>query len=288
MEPNTTHRQGSSSTDQIALFEKFIRHGVYLRAWGPRTTKLYRSIFKTFASDTLSKSTLEEWLVTLRERGASAAYCNIGIRCLNACCAWAHEEQLLPTRLKLKQLKHHPKPIQPFSEAEIRLLMANKPRRITYQRTWLLAVLLLDTGLRVDEALRLKQSDINFDDLLLSVRGKGDKPRLVPFSRELRKHLFRYCERLTHDTVFGTRTGNQMTYNNMRRGFKAMFKQLGMAGPHVRFHVCRHTFAVSYIKNNGNLYALSRILGHSSVAVTEIYLRGLGVADMPHHSPLGG
>jgi hypothetical protein len=63
---------------QSTLFERFIRHGVYLRGWGPRTTKLYRSVFKTLASDTLTKSALEDWLIALRERGASPAYCNIG------------------------------------------------------------------------------------------------------------------------------------------------------------------------------------------------------------------
>lgn len=270
----------------MTLFDRFVRHGIYLRGWGPRTAKLYKSVFKTFPAETLSKSSLEDWLITRRERGGSPAYCNIGIRALNACCVWAHEEGLIPTRLKLKQLKHHPKPIRPFSEAEIRLLMAHKPRRQTYLRTWLLTILLLDSGLRVTEALQLKKADIDFDHLLLRVMGKGNKERLVPFSPILRKHLFRYTERLIHPLVFSTRTGHEMTYNNVRRNFRLMWRTLGVSGKHVRFHICRHTFAMNYIRANGNLYSLSKILGHSSVAVTEVYLRGLGIADMQHHSPL--
>ena len=135
-------------------------------------------------------------MISLKEQGASAAYCNIGIRALNAFFSWAKEERIVTDKIRLKLLKHHPKPVTPFSEPEIKLVMANKPKRMTYQRTWLLAILLLDTGLRVDEALRLKKQDIDLDNLLLTVRGKGDKPRLVPFSFELRKHLFSYVERM--------------------------------------------------------------------------------------------
>jgi len=55
-----------------------------------------------------------------------------------------------------------------------------------------LACTLTDTGVRIDEALGLRRGDVDFDNLLLKVRGKGRKERLVPFSFELRRLLFRW------------------------------------------------------------------------------------------------
>jgi integrase len=54
-----------------------------------------------------------------------------------------------------------------------------------------LVLALADTGCRISELLGLRWSDVNFDDLLITIKGKGDKQRIIPFSLELRKHFFR-------------------------------------------------------------------------------------------------
>ncbi len=59
-----------------------------------------------------------------------------------------------------------------------------------------------------------------------------------------------------------------------------MGKKAGIVGVRFSPHTLRHTFAVSYLRNGGNLFYLSKILGHSSVVITQCYLQSLQVTDL--------
>ena len=77
--------------------------------------------------------------------------------------------------------------------------------------------------------------------------------------------------------LFSTRTGTQVSKNNVQRDFKVLAAKLGITGVRVSPHTLRHTFAVNFLTSGGDIYLLSRILGHTSVKTTEVYLRSLGV-----------
>ncbi len=77
-----------------------------------------------------------------------------------------------------------------YSAPQLQLLLGWKPKKVTGHRLSTLIVLLADTGSRIDEALSLSRKDIDFDNLLFLLHGKGRKDRLVPMSLELRKRLF--------------------------------------------------------------------------------------------------
>jgi integrase/recombinase XerD len=64
----------------------------------------------------------------------------------------------------------------------MRALIGFKPKTFRQARTHLAVLLILDTGLRLSEALNLRHADIDFDNLILKVFGKGQKERVVPFS----------------------------------------------------------------------------------------------------------
>ena len=74
----------------------------------------------------------------------------------------------------------------------MRALIGYKPKTFRQTRVHLAALLILDTGLRISEALHLRDEDIDFDNLMLKVFGKGQKERLVPFSPDLRRRIYRY------------------------------------------------------------------------------------------------
>ena len=100
--------------------------------------------------------------------------------------------------------------------------------------------------------------------MCIRVLGKGNKQRLVPMSFELRKLLFRWVQRCPREFVFGTRTGSKLTVRNFQRDFKLMCGKLAITGVRCSPHTLRHTFAVSYLRAGGNLFYLSKILGHTS------------------------
>ena len=74
-----------------------------------------------------------------------------------------------------------------------------------------LLCLLIDTGVRVSEALSLRREKIDFDNLILTVRGKGDKERLVPMSLELRTFLWKLSRQHKHDLLFPSRDGTDFS-----------------------------------------------------------------------------
>jgi integrase/recombinase XerC len=281
------------------LHDDFIQGGLYLRGWSERTPPVYRRAFTSLQqslatsavyepreghSPHISKAQLEAWVVSMRKRGLSPACCNIYIRAVNAFCSWLHEQGHLRERVRLGQLKAHSKPVRVFTEAEVRALLARKPRRRSYLRTWLVALLMLDTGVRIDEALGLKAEDVDFDSLLLTVLGKGGKVRRVPFSAELRRHLWPYMREVGEGWVFGTRNATRVSYRNAYRNLKACFRAVGVEGAHVHPHNCRHSFACNFVRTGGSPVALSRVLGHSSILVTQQYLRGLQAEDFERRS----
>ena len=147
-------------------------------------------------------------------------------------------------------------------------------------RVRLIALAALDTGMRIQELVTLRRADVDFDNLIFRVHGKGNKQRLVPMSIELRKLLFRYYSQNSFDRVFCTSRGTQPTQRNLLRDFKLLCARLGITGVRCSFHTLRHTFACEYLRRGGNLEYLRRILGHAKITTTERYLRSLGIEDL--------
>jgi site-specific recombinase XerD len=278
------------------LFELYIKSGLYLRGWSPKTAVIYRRAYVSFlkTNNEFTKSGLEAWIISRREAGMSPCGINMYIRAMNSFSAWLLEEKHSTEAIVLKQLKAPQKAIQVFDSKDISLLLSFKPRGFYELRTWTLLQCLLDTGCRIDEVLGIRINQVNLDELNLRVMGKGNKERVVPISIELRKLLFRHLQVLAKRVelpsvnrfVFCAHNGSKLMYRNVMRDVRNLCKKVGIT-KHVRLHLTRHTFACHFMKNGGSIYTLSRILGHTSVSTTQIYIRGLGVEDFKEeHSRL--
>jgi integrase/recombinase XerD len=289
-----------------SAFARFLQHGKFLKNWSPKTERSYRQAFKSLqmasrerdsdtsagtVSDTsgiLTKGHLEAWVISMRQRGLSPGACNVYIRGINSFLSWLHAEGELPAPLRLSELAAKPKELTTFTDAHLRAILAFKPRGFCQMRTWVLICLLTDTGCRIDELLTLRREDVDMDNLLLTVTGKGSKIRKVPFSHEMRRVLFRFAQALGRrgiqaSTLFCTRTGAGLRYRNAYRDIKLLCEDLGIQGPRISPHTFRHTFATNFIKSGGDIYTLSRILGHSSVQVTSKYLHLVADDLKAHH-----
>ena len=149
--------------------------------------------------------------------------------------------------------------------------------------------LLIDTGARIDEVLTALVSNIDLDQLFVKVRGKWDKERLLPISVEMRKSLWVYLSwhrfKVPSDYLFPTRDGNRLEYHNTLRDIKELCGRLGIEGVRLSPHGFRHFFSCNYMRRGGEIYRLSRLLEHTSVKTTEIYLRSMGVEMVPEIQP---
>jgi site-specific recombinase XerD len=263
----------------VSHTEQFITERRYLKNVSQKTIAWYQHSFKAFQGALDSRSSILGRVAALRERNVSAISVNTYLRCINAYLRWLHTEQAQPL-LKIPRLKEEQKVLATFSDEHVKALIGFKPKGKNQARAHAACCLLLDTGVRISEALGIRHQDIDLDNMLIRVTGKGNKQRMVPISLGLRKLLFRWIQRCPKEFVFGTRGGTMLTVRNFQRDLKAVCVKIGITDVRCSPHTLRHTFAVSYLRAGGNLFYLSKILGHTSVRTTERYLQSLGISDI--------
>jgi len=163
------------------------------------------------------------------------------------------------------------------------------------QRNRAILETLYSCGLRVSELTNLKLSELYFDEGFIKVEGKGNKQRLVPISPRAIKEINNY---LTNRGTIETKKGFEDILFLSRRGtnlsrimvFHIIKEQTEMAGIKkiVSPHTFRHSFATHLLEGGANLRAIQCMLGHESIATTEIYThidRNMLRSEIIEHHP---
>lgn len=265
-------------------FEKFMREQEYVNNLAHNTLKSYRNSFKVWQrfKGNYSDDGLIDFVIEMRKSGLKPGACNVYIRSLNVFFHWLHEKGLVKERLTLRVMRKEQNIIPIFTDEHIKKILHFRPKSFYEWRMWAICNTLLDTGMRVSECLALKRPDVDWDNLLLTIIVKGRRQRKVPFSYELRKVLHQYLQRreginLNGEWLFPTVSSMKIGYRNFHRDMVIFCQKLRITGVRISPHSFRHYFASNFVRQGGDVYTLSRLLGHSSVKVTEIYLQSLGV-----------
>jgi site-specific recombinase XerD len=183
------------------FFEKFIRDKRYLKNISERTISSYREVFgrwgRFVGREMPNVELLEKFVVGTREAGFTITTCNISIRSFNSFLSWLHDNGDAGEHFKIKQIPGGNKVMRTFRDEDLRRLLdwrADSKSRNEI-RLRVLIFLLVDTGVRIDEALKLRGDGVDLENLLVKVRGKGNKERIVPISIEMRKVLYRFLDK---------------------------------------------------------------------------------------------
>ena len=138
---------------------------------------------------------------------------------------------------------------------------------------------LYSCGLRVSELVNLKFSQLYFEEGFLRVIGKGNKERLVPVSESVEHEIKVYNDHIrrhqaiqkgNENIVFLNRRGAKLTRVMIFTIIKDLAKSIGLKKT-ISPHTFRHSFATHLIEGGANLRAIQEMLGHESIATTEIY-----------------
>lgn len=206
---------------------------------------------------------------------------------------WLHDEYQIPRPdLEWKRPQFEYPEIVPFTEEEVRHLLSAaeftasaqtngrksfKMRRPTAKRDRALILLLLDSGVRVSECARLKMSDVNLEVGEIHVQpfrsSRKSKPRTIPIGAKTIKSLWIYQalqKRVNDDFIFLTKDGKKMDKDSIRLVLHEIGDRAGVVNVHP--HRFRHTFAIQYLRNGGDIFTLKKILGHSTLKMVEKYL----------------
>jgi site-specific recombinase XerD len=200
---------------------------------------------------------------------------------------WCAREDLIsekiPRRISMPRVTA--KVIQTYTPDQVRRMLAACEREVypaMRVRDRALVSVLLDTGLRAGELCGLTLGNVHFGpDSYVQVMGKGRRERQVGLGERSRAELHRYIYRHrsapeSQQRVWVNQKGGPLQVGGLDQLLYRLKDWAGaeqFEGIRVSSHTFRHTFAVAYLVGGGDVYVLSRLLGHSQITTTEVYLR---------------
>jgi len=175
------------------------------------------------------------------------------------------QEKRLPKCLDLEQVQ--------------KLLDAPEDNDLLGARDKAMLEILYSSGIRVSELVELEMSDLDLQEGILRVRGKGRKDRLTPIGSQAIKAVQRYFELRSADArnpgtatqrVFLNKHGEPLSTRSVRRKLDKYLVEAGL-DPGISPHTLRHSFATHLLNNGADLRSVQELLGHQSLSPTPIY-----------------
>ena len=304
---NTPKRSSTKNKSHLA-FEEFInRYKLSNRAEGKseKTIQWYDEILKSFhvhlkntgngnGISCLNMENAREYILYLRNKPKFENHPFIPtqnetlspqtLRChtrgLKAFSTWLYlEGHISENRLNNLKLPKAPiKLIEPLTPEEIKKIASsinqNSP---TGLRNHVIFVTALDSGLRASEIAGIKLEQLNIKEGYIKVMGKGSKERIVPIGKFVQMTIWNYIDKVRPEPIsldcknlFLTQGGKPITVNTVKLLFSRLSKRSGVERLHA--HLCRHTFAINYLLNGGDIFSLKEILGHTTLDMVNHYL----------------
>jgi integrase/recombinase XerC len=220
------------------------------------------------------------WIASLMETGLTARSVNRKLSALKSFYHYLVRIGLLQTNPMKKVVGPKiKKPLPSFvNDTDMEHILDSEPSTDDFEncRNLTILELLYVTGMRRAELIGLKDGDVDFFSNQVRVTGKRNKQRLIPFSADTRTVLEKYLAK-RNDSIenlsgsfFVKNDGEAMypvlLYRIIHNALKHI-STLGKASP----HVLRHTFATAMLNNGSEINAVKELLGHSSLASTEVY-----------------
>lgn len=262
------------------------------KKYSPHTISAYLNdiqFFESFNKNTFDEESIEKvnysqirtWIVSLVEDSVSNATINRKVQSLKAFYKFLLKTKQIEVSplLKHKALKT-PKTLQiPFSDKEMSAVLKNAESPVGFEaiRDQLIIDLFYTTGIRRAELIQLKTANVNLSTNSIKVLGKRNKERIIPILPIVLVQFNKYMSEradleMINDNEFffltkkGLKLNNSFVYRLINSYFSAVSNKVKKSP-----HVLRHTFATHLLNNGADLNSVKELLGHSSLASTQIY-----------------
>ena len=274
------------------MIDSFLKHLQYEKRLSHNTVVAYENDLiqlKTFIQKTFSTSDItaanhtmiRSWIVDLVEGGIGPPSVNRKIACLRTFFKFLLRNELISKdpMAKISVLKTKKRLPVFVKEEDMVNLLDNQifPETFEGQRDRLILELFYGTGIRLAELIYLKENCIDLNTRTIKVLGKRNKERVIPFSAPLVELITNYLTirnrevpMKEHGNFFVRRTGEicypMMVYKIVKTNLDR-FAKMEKRSP----HVLRHTYATHLLNNGAELNAVKDLLGHTSLAATQVY-----------------
>lgn len=270
----------SNFSDYLSKEKKFSNNTVVAYVRDVDTFKNF--CFENHNLKNISKipySIIRDWIINLSEKKLSALTINRKISSLSKFYDFLIKIQEIKSSplQNHKRLKVQKKIIIPFSEDEVLKVIDVFSNDFEGKRNLLIVDMLYSTGIRRDELINIKVNDLQLNQNLIKVLGKRNKERLVPLIINLKKRIEDYLKyrkeiKTNFPFLFITKTGKKIGPSLVYRVVKNYFSKVSTkvkTSP----HVLRHSFATHMLNNGADINSIKEIMGHSSLASTQIYTK---------------
>ncbi len=274
------------------LIDSFLDYIRYERNLAERTIEEYGSDLAQFRDfvcssgeeeielDAVTPEMVREWIISMMDRGLLSSTVNQKLSSLRAFYKYLLRMGKIgkdPLRKVTGPKKNKPLPAF-VREADMNRLLDDTDfgEGFTGCRNHLMIEMFYVTGMRMAELIGLKDNDIDLAVMQMKVTGKRNKQRIIPFGEELKTSILEYLNIRSETLVekpeafFVRESGRQLprglVYNVVKENLSKVVTQKKRSP-----HVLRHTFATTMLNNEAEIGAVKELLGHASLATTEIY-----------------
>ncbi len=272
------------------LNESFFQYLQFEKRYSAHTITAYKSDLISFSEYIQAQFEIEDlaqvphtfirsWIVQLMDEGMKSKSVNRKISSLKTYYKFLQREGEIAQSPMLKIISPKvPKRLPQFVEEKG---MENLLDKIDFENTFegirnrLIIELFYATGIRVSELVNLKSIDVNLGSQQIKVLGKRNKERIIPISEHLLAIMNLYLDEKSHsigdsEHYFCNEKGEELYIKYVYRLVKSELSKVTTIQKRSP-HILRHTFATHMLNNGADLNAIKEILGHSSLAATQVY-----------------
>ena len=274
------------------MIESFLKHLQFEKRLSPNTFQAYQTDLQQFSAYLLDRfsvsniaasdhNMIRSWIVNLVESGLEPTSVNRKIACLRTFFRFLLSEAKIENdpMARIRVLKTGRRLPSFVKEEDMVKLLDNHEFPDTFEghRDRLILEMFYGTGIRLSELLELRETAIDFHNRTIKVLGKRNKERIVPFAQSLATVITNYLTHRNRDVVrkdhgrLFVRSNGEPCYPALV--YKTVKKHLSTCtGADKRSpHVLRHTYATHLLNKGADLNAVKDLLGHSSLAATQVY-----------------
>jgi|TARA_B110000914_G_scaffold209238_1_gene207394 integrase/recombinase XerC len=271
--------------------ETFINYLKFEKRVSQHTLKSYNidlnqflKFYKIYSKDTtindIDHRSIRSWIVDLSLKNLSNRSINRKIATLKAFFKFLIKKEFLiknPTN-KIRSLKTDSLLPKFIKEKDMKFFFENLQLKKNFegQRDLLIIELLYGTGIRVSELINLKLQNFNIEKSEIKVLGKRGKERIIPLNNQSLKQIKNYISikknniHYEHEFLISTKKGEKAYPMLISRIVKKHISKL-IDSENYNPHLLRHTFATHILNRGADLNSIKDLLGHSSLAATQIY-----------------
>ncbi|WP_276363323.1 tyrosine-type recombinase/integrase [Daejeonella sp. H1SJ63] len=273
------------------FIERFIRYLQFEKRLSPNTVTAYRKDLEQFfvflqTSDAdiqnVEHQHVRAWMVELMDQGIESKTINRKISCLRSFYKFLQREELIQFNpmIQVKGPKIPRRLPVIITEQKMDSLLDGVhvfTEDFSGYRDRLIIELLYGTGIRLSELLNLKEEDFNRYEQYIKVLGKRNKQRIIPVNSSLATLIENYIN-LKQNQGFDIKSSGLIVTNDGRDVYPRFIYRkvkliLSVVSTHKKRspHILRHSFATSLLNRGADLNAIKELLGHSSLAATQVY-----------------